>query len=90
MKHCLLRLRLCDTCESYFSSFMNNLKSIYNQSFPVMKAKRKYTNRLPWLTAGLKESIKRKIKLYSMGCTKILNNPERPGMSKPHMISMCN
>ena len=51
-----------DTCESYFSSFMNIFKSIYNESFPVIKTKRKYRNRLPWLTAGLKESIKRKNK----------------------------
>ena len=53
--------RILDTdCESYFSSFMNIFKSIYNESFPVIKTKRKYRNRLPWLTAGLKESIKRK------------------------------
>ena len=43
---------------------MNIFKSIYNESFPVIKTKRKYRNRLPWLTAGLKESIKRKNKLY--------------------------
>ena len=53
-----------DTCESKFSSFMNIFKSIYNEAFPVMKTKRKYRNGLPWLTAGLKESIKRKNKLY--------------------------
>ena len=57
-------LDIYDTCESYFSSFMNIFKSIYNESFPVIKTKRKYRNRLPWLTAGLKESIKRKNKLY--------------------------
>ena len=57
-------LDIYDTCESYFSSFMNIFKSIYNESFPVIKAKRKYRNRLPWLTAGLKEYIKRKNKLY--------------------------
>ena len=57
-------LDVYDTCESYFSSFMNIFKSIYNEAFPVMKTKRKYRNRLPWLTAGLKESIKRKNKLY--------------------------
>ena len=57
-------LDVYDTCESYFSSFMNIFKSIYNESFPVMKAKRKYRNRLPWLTSGLKESIRRKYKLF--------------------------
>ena len=58
-------LDVYDTCESYFSSFMNIFKSIYNEAFPVMKTNRKYRNRHPWLTAGLKESIKRKNKLYS-------------------------
>ena len=57
-------LDVYDSCESYFASFMKIFKSIYNESFPVMKTKRKYRNRLPWLTTGLKESIKRKIKLY--------------------------
>ena len=57
-------LDVYDTCESYFSSFMNIFKSIYNEAFPVMKTKKKYRNRLPWLTAGLKESIKRKNKVY--------------------------
>ena len=57
-------LDVYDTCESYFSSFMNIFKSIYNESFPVMKTKRKYRNRPPWLTSGLKESIRRKNKLF--------------------------
>ena len=57
-------LDVYDSCESYFASFMQIFKSIYNESFPVMKTKRKYRNRLPWLTTGLKESIKRKNKLY--------------------------
>ena len=34
-------LDVYDTRESYFSSFMNIFKSIYNESFPVMKTKRK-------------------------------------------------
>ena len=52
-----------DTREPCFSSLMNIFKSIYNESFTVMKTKIKYRNRLPWLTAGLKESIRRKNKL---------------------------
>ena len=47
-----------DTCEFYFSSFMNTFKSIYNESLPVMKTKRKYRNHLPWLTAGSWFNIK--------------------------------
>ena len=57
-------LDVYDSCESYFASFMKIFKSIYNESFPVTKTKRKYRNRLPRLTTGLKESIKRKNKLY--------------------------
>ena len=53
-----------DNCESNFSSFVNIFKCIYNESFPVIKTKKKYRNRLPWLTTCLKESIKRKNKLY--------------------------
>ena len=53
-----------DSCESYSSYFMNILKSIYNEAFQVLKTKSKYrNNRLPWLTAGLKESIRLKNKL---------------------------
>ena len=59
-----LILDVYDACESDFSSFMNIFKSIYNEVFPVVKTKRKYKTRLPWLTSGLKESIKRKNKLY--------------------------
>ena len=59
-------LDVYDNCESYFASFMKIFKSIYNESFPAMKTKRKYRNRLPWLTTGLKESIKRKNKLYEI------------------------
>ena len=61
---CWSILDIYDTCESYFSSFMNIFKSIYIESFLVIKTKRKYRNHLPWLTAGLEESIKRKNKLY--------------------------
>ena len=56
-------LDVYDTCGSYFSSSMNIFKSIYNETFPVLKTRRKYRNRLPWLTADLKESIKHKNKL---------------------------
>ena len=39
-------------------------KSVYDESFPVIKVKKQYRNRLPWLSTGLKESIKCKNKLY--------------------------
>ena len=43
---------------------MDVFKSVYNECFPVIKVKKKYRNRLPWLTDGLKTSIKHKNKLY--------------------------
>ena len=43
---------------------MNIFKSIDNEAFPVLKTTMEYRNRLPSLTVGLKESIKRKNKLY--------------------------
>ena len=54
------------TCESYFSHFLSIFKSVYDKSFPIIRVKKQYRNRLPWLTTGLKESIKRKNKLYQL------------------------
>ena len=48
-----------ENCESYFTHFMDMYKTLYDQSFPVVKIKRRYRNRLPRLTVGLKESIKK-------------------------------
>ena len=42
----------------------NIFKFIYNDSFPVMKTKRKYGNCLSWLTVDLEESIRSKNKLH--------------------------
>ena len=39
-------------------------KSIYDESFPIIRVKIRYRNRLPWLSNGLKSSIKLKNKLY--------------------------
>ena len=51
-------------CQSYFSNFLKLFKSMYDESFPVMRVRIKYRNRLPWLSDGLKSSIKLKNKLY--------------------------
>ena len=37
---------------------------IHDQCFPITKIKTKYNNRKPWLTEGLRSSIKSKNKLY--------------------------
>ena len=51
-------------CQSYFSNFLRVFKKIYEESFPLTRVKIRYRNRLPWLSNGLKASIKYKNKLY--------------------------
>ena len=55
-----------NSCEVYFTHFFNKIKSVYDESFPITKVKKRYRNRIPWLTSGLRESIKHKNKLYRM------------------------
>lgn len=45
---------------------MKLFKAIYDKSFPVVRVKKRYRNRLPWLTTEIKESIKHKNKLYKI------------------------
>ena len=52
------------SCEPAFNLFHEKIKCCYNQSFPLQKVRRKYNNRIPWLTEGLKTAIKKKNKLY--------------------------
>ena len=47
-----------------FDTFHKHLVEIYNKHFPKIRIKRKYNNRKPWLSEGLKNSIKQKNKLY--------------------------
>ena len=53
-----------NSCEVYFTHFFNKIKSVYDESFPITKVKKRYRNRIPWLTSGLRESIKHKNKLF--------------------------
>ena len=53
-----------NTCQSAFTFFSTTLRGIYNKAFPVTKVKKRYKNRLPWLTPGLKTSIKYKNRWY--------------------------
>ena len=48
----------------FIHNFLKLFKSMYDESFPVMRVRIKYRNRLPWLSDGLKSSIKLKNKLY--------------------------
>ena len=55
--------RTRDTQEA-FSHFHHVLLSLFNKNFPKKKIKIRYYNKKPWLSAGLKLSIKHKNKLY--------------------------
>jgi hypothetical protein len=46
------------------NSFHNEFCELYYKCFPLITVKRKYSNNKPWLTEGLKQSIKRKNILY--------------------------
>ena len=52
------------SCEHAFTLFHEKMKTCYNKSFPLQKVKRKYNNRIPWLTDDLRAAIKIKNKLY--------------------------
>ena len=43
-----------------FDTFHKHLVEIYNKHFLKIRIKRKYNNRKPWLSEGLKNSIKQK------------------------------
>ena len=47
-------------CQSYLSKFLELFKNTYDESSPVTRVKVQYRNRLPWLSDGLKSSIKLK------------------------------
>ena len=57
---------------SAFEVFHNKITEIYNEAFPKIKIKNVYYVRKPWLTYGLKKSIKIKNKLYAVMCRKKL------------------
>ena len=58
-----------DSQESY-TLFSNILKEQYNMCFPKIKITGTYRNRLPWLTDGLRASIKMKNRLYKLSIKK--------------------
>ena len=55
--------RATDTQQA-FDTFHKHLIEMYNKHFPKIRIKRKYNNKQPWLSEGLKNSIKQKNKLY--------------------------
>ena len=47
-----------------FSKFYKMHINIYNKAFPLKRVKKKYRNRLPWLSSDLKSKIKTKNEAY--------------------------
>ena len=50
--------------QAAFSQFHQKLLGLYDKNFPKRKNKLRYNNRKPWLSEGLRYSIKQKKKLY--------------------------
>ena len=54
----------CDDPQNAYSSFSNEYLSLYNDCFPLKTVRNGYKNRKPWLSEGLKKSIKTKNRLF--------------------------
>ena len=50
--------------QTAFSTFHGKYLELYNRHFPKIRAKLRYNNRKPWLSEGIRISIKKKNKLY--------------------------
>ena len=53
-----------NTCQNAFPLLYDNIRSLFDKSFPVVRVKKRYNNKIPWLTESLKVSIKTRNKLY--------------------------
>ena len=51
--------------QSAYSAFHNIITNAFEHCFPYKQVKSEYQERLPWLTQAIKNSIKRKHKLYT-------------------------
>ena len=54
----------CKTVDEAMSFFYHSITKAYNKSFPIVKLSRKRAKDKPWITSGLKSSIKKKHILY--------------------------
>ena len=63
-----------DDAQNAYTEFYNEFIDVYNNCFPVKVFKRCYRTRKPWLSDGMKTSIKTKNKLYRR--YKNTRNPE--------------
>ena len=63
-----------DDAQNAYTAFYNEFIDVYNNCFPVKVFKRGYRTQKPWLSEGMKTSIKSKNKLYRR--YKNTRNPE--------------
>ena len=54
----------CEDPNTAMNAFQENICFAYNKAFPIMKTKRGYKTKKPWLSKSVKESIKRKNNMY--------------------------
>lgn len=69
-----------DNYREAFSNFHSTFTKLYEDCFPFKRVKISYSNRKPWLTPGLKKSIKTKNKLYINS----IKNPSDENCTKYH------
>ena len=58
------RMTINGKCQESFSQFHSKFMECHETCFPIVRVKIAYRNRKPWLTHGLKRSIKIKNKMY--------------------------
>ena len=82
----------CENTQESFDIFHNKLIEIHDKCFPKIKIKKKYSNRKPWLTETLKNSIKMKNKLYhtskKVQCVRTESNYKRYKNTLNHVLKM--
>ena len=67
-----------DEDDDFYTNFVTVVLRIYNSCFPLVRVSRKRWNDKPWLTKGLKTSIKTKHRLYALS----LNKPKPENITK--------
>ena len=66
-----------DNVEVSFKYFHNKICELFEDNLPLVKVKVTYSNKLPWITQGLRESVKTKRLLHK----KMEQNPSSENKS---------
>jgi hypothetical protein len=57
--------------QNAYTNLHDNFMTVFQRSFPYKQIKKSYSNKIPWLTQGIKRAIQVKNQLY----TKQLKHP---------------